>query len=325
MHRRPKAAPGPTARLARSPILTTPPEAPGAPCGILLLDKPLGLSSNAALQRVRWLLGRPKAGHTGSLDPLATGMLPICIGEATKLAGALLAEGKAYEFELTLGSRTDTGDAEGQVVEQAPVPALAAATLAAVLAAASGPQQQVPPMYSALKQGGQPLYKLARQGLSVARAPRAIVIRSLECLGHEGARLRLRAVCSKGTYVRVLAEDIARALGSCGHLTALRRLHVEPFGADPMVTLEQLEACSDRASLLLPADRAVPHLPAVCLDSAATASLLHGQAVRPASPGNSGAATLAGAVRLYGADGAFLGMGEAQPGGLVQPRRLMRP
>lgn len=273
---------------------------------------------------MRWLYGRPKAGHTGSLDPLATGMLPICLGEATKLAGALLAEGKAYEFELTLGQRTDTGDAEGQVIESAPVRAFAPEQLAAVLAAATGPQQQVPPMYSALKQAGQPLYKLARQGLSVPRAARAIVIRSLALLGQEGPRLRLRAVCSKGTYVRVLAEDLARALGSCGHLTALRRLYVEPFSQEPMHTLAALEASPDRLALLLPADRAVLHLPAAHLDAAGTASLLHGQAVRPASLSGQGAAVLAGTLRLYGPDGAFLGLGEAQPGGLVQPRRLLQ-
>lgn len=310
--------------MARSPTLTTPNEGRAAPCGILLLDKPAGLSSNAALQRVRWLYGKPKAGHTGSLDPLATGMLPICIGEATKLAGALLAEGKAYEFELTLGRRTDTGDAEGQVVEERPVPAFDAALLAAVLAAATGPQQQVPPMYSALKQGGQPLYKLARQGLSVERAPRVIEIRSLSLRGQNGPCLQLRVDCTKGTYVRVLAEDLARALGSCGHLSALRRLYVEPFERDPMHTLEQLEASPQRAALLLPADRAVPQLPAAHLDAAATSLLLHGQAVRPASLSATAGVALSGTLRLYGADGAFLGLGEAQPGGWVQPRRLLR-
>jgi tRNA pseudouridine55 synthase len=308
---------------ARSGILATLPEGPAAPCGILLLDKPQGLSSNAALQRVRWLFGKPKAGHTGSLDPLATGMLPLCIGEATKLAGCLLAEGKAYEFELCLGARTDTGDSEGQVVEELPVPELDGTRIAAVLAAATGPQQQVPPMYSALKQAGQPLYKLARKGVTVERAARAIVIESLGLLGHEGARLRLRVQCSKGTYVRVLAEDIARALGTVGHLVALRRLHVEPFGGEPMHTLDEIEARADRASLLLPPDRAVQHLPAARFDEPGTASLLHGQAVRPASLAGAGDIATGGQVRLYGAHGAFLGLGEAQPGGLVQPRRIL--
>ena len=283
----------------------------------------MGLSSNAALQRVRWLFGKPKAGHTGSLDPLATGMLPLCMGEATKLAGCLLAEGKAYEFELSLGARTDTGDSEGQVVEQAPVPTLDGAGIGAVLAAATGPQQQVPPMYSALKQAGQPLYKLARKGVTVERTARAIVIGSLELLGLEGTRLRLRVQCSKGTYVRVLGEDIARALGTVGHLAALRRLHVEPFGGQPMHTLEEIEASADRASLLLPADRAVQHLPSARFDAAGTASLLHGQAVRPARRDGAGDLGAGGPLRLYGADGAFLGLGEAQPGGLVQPRRIL--
>ena len=210
------------ASLPAAPILAKSPDRPVLN-GILLLDKPPGLTSNAALQRVRHLLGRPKAGHTGSLDPLATGMLPICIGEATKLAGALLAGAKAYTVEMRFGARTDTGDAEGQVVERCAVPALDAVLIEAALQGARGPQQQVPPMYSALKRAGEPLYKLARQGLSVERAPRSVVIHVLELLGIGADTLRLRVECSKGTYVRTLVEQLGGRLGSCAHVIALRR------------------------------------------------------------------------------------------------------
>ena len=202
--------------------------APAAPLvGILLLDKPLGLSSNAALQIVRRLAGGIKAGHSGSLDPLASGMLPICLGEATRLAGQLLEGRKAYRFTLQLGERSATGDAEGQIVERCPVPALTRAQIEAVLARFLGAQQQVPPMYSALKRDGQPLYRLARQGLQVERAARALHIDTLQLLDQpRPERLQLSVLCSKGTYVRVLAEDIARALGSCGRLDSLRRDYV---------------------------------------------------------------------------------------------------
>src|SRR6516225_3489747 len=212
------------------------------PSGILLLDKPHGLSSNAALQRVRALYAREKAGHVGSLDPLATGMLPICLGEATKVAGDLLEGRKRYRFRIALGAATATGDTEGEVTASAPIPPLTTAAVEAALAQWRGVQQQVPPMYSAIKRAGQPLYRLARQGVSVPRAARAIEISELTLLRLEGAALELEAQCSKGTYVRVLAEDIARALGTCGHVTALRRLWVEPFAAQPMHTLESLAA-----------------------------------------------------------------------------------
>jgi len=281
------------------------------------------MSSNAALQRVRWLFGRPKAGHTGSLDPLATGMLPICIGEATKLAGALLAERKSYEFDLQLGEQTDTGDAEGSVVATAPVPVLEEPAVRALLAARLGDQQQVPPMYSAIKQGGQPLYKLARQGIEVAREPRAVHLYAMELLALATPLLRVRVECSKGTYVRVLAEDLARDLGTLGHLVALRRLVVEPFAQEPMHTLEAVEAAADRPGLLLPADRAVPQLPAARFDAAGLHALRHGQPAQPQRVETADAPAPGASVRLYGPDGAFLGLGEAQPGGVVQPRRLL--
>ena len=283
-------------------------------CGILLLDKPLGLSSNAALQRVRLLLGRPKAGHTGSLDPLATGMLPICIGEATKLAGELLAGRKGYTFELQLGARTDTADAEGQVIEQQPIPALSDALIDATLQPLRGPQLQVPPMYSALKREGEPLYRLARRGETVERAARPIEIYLLERLGWTPATIQVRVECSKGTYVRVLAEQLAERLGTCGHLSALRRDFVEPFRGQALQTLAQLEG-PGATPRLLPADSAVPHFPALALDEARSRAMGYGQSVQVA-PGEGGT------VRLYDHLGRFLGLGERDAEGAVRPRRL---
>jgi tRNA pseudouridine55 synthase len=282
-------------------------------CGILLLDKPLGLSSNRALQRVRRAYGGAKAGHTGSLDPLASGMLPICLGEATKLAGCLLAGRKRYRFTVRLGERTSTGDAEGEIIERAPVPVLEEGSLRATLAALTGPQLQVPPMYSALKRDGQPLYKLARQGLEVERAARAIEITSLELLGAAEGILDLAVECSKGTYVRVLAEQIAVALGSCGHVTALRREWVEPFAGQPLVSLEALEAGPPPP--LLPPERAVDYLPAIHLDAAGTRAIRHGQClVLPEGAGG-------GSVQLFDADGRFFGLGQLQ-GSELKVQRL---
>ncbi len=203
--------------------------------GILLLDKPAGLSSNAALQRVRRLYARIKAGHTGSLDPLATGMLPICLGEATKIAGELLSERKGYVFTLRLGTRTSTGDAEGAAVETAAVPAMLLADVAARAALLLGPRMQVPPMYSALKRQGEPLYKLARRGVEVEREARSIQIYALEVLSVAVPDVQARVVCSKGTYVRTLGEELALLLGTCGHLVGLRREFVAPFELEPHV------------------------------------------------------------------------------------------
>ena len=288
--------------------------------GIVLLDKPAGLSSNAALQRVRRLCGAGKAGHAGSLDPLATGMLPVCLDEATKIAGEILSSRKRYRFTLELGTRTATGDTEGAVLERCAVPALAPESIEAALERLRGPGQQVPPMFSALKRGGRPLYELARAGVSVAREPRAIELYELTLLAQVGERLELATVCSKGTYVRVLAEDIARALGTCGHVAALRREWVAPFEGEPMHTLEAIErACAAGAlgELMLPADRPLEHLPAVRLDAGQAARVRHGQAVPTA-----GAAP--GKARLYDERGAFMGIGELAAGE-VRPRRLFNP
>jgi tRNA pseudouridine55 synthase len=286
--------------------------------GILLLDKPRGLSSNAALQRVRRLTGADKAGHVGSLDPLATGMLPICLGEATKVAGEITAARKRYQFSIALGARTATGDLEGEVVETGAVPVLAAAQVELVLDRFRGSQSQVPPMYSALKRDGQPLYKLARAGVTVERAARQIEIAELSLLGLAQGQLELVALCSKGTYIRVLAEDIARALGTCGHVVALRRLYVEPFDCEPMYTLVEVEAACEggRVPGMIAADAALPGMPVVRLTAELAGRLAHGQTVVVAG------GTPGGKVRLYDAQGRFMGLGEADTQGQVRPRRM---
>ena len=287
--------------------------------GILLLDKPLGLSSNSALQRVRRLLQAEKAGHVGSLDPLATGMLPICLGEATKIAGEVLAGRKRYRFAIALGARTATGDVEGPIVEELPVPRLERSRLDETLARFTGTTLQVPPMYSAIKRDGQPLYKLARAGVEVERAPREIEIFELVVLAHDQAHLELEVSCSKGTYVRTLSEDLAKALGTCGHVAALRRLHVEPFEGEPMVTLDAVAALAQRGErpALLPPERGVPQLPTVQLSMAAAIRVTHGQAVSVPPE-----TTPTGRVRLYDGNGQFFGIGEADGTGQVRPRRL---
>jgi tRNA pseudouridine55 synthase len=292
--------------------------APGLVNGILLLDKPLRLSSNAALQKTRRLLGASKAGHVGSLDPLATGMLPICLGEATKIAGDILSGRKMYRFTVALGTRTSTGDTEGGVVESAAVPSFDEARLDAVLAQFLGNQTQIPPMYSALKKDGQPLYKLARAGIEVERAARQIEIFSLGRQAWSAEQLNLEVLCSKGTYVRTLAEDIAKALGTCGHVQALRRVYVEPFENAPMETLESIASAIEAGSrpALLPADAPLQHMVAVRLDSRATVKILHGQPVLAGECGT------AGRVRLYDAQGAFIGIGESDGAGGVRPKRL---
>jgi len=285
--------------------------------GILLLDKPLGVSSNAALQRVRRLLGAAKAGHVGSLDPLATGMLPICLEEATKIAGEILAGRKCYRFSIGLGARTATGDAEGAVIQSLPIPALQPEDIGRALASFRGRQSQIPPMYSALKRDGVPLYRLARAGQVVERTARAIDISDLKLLSFDGARMELEVICSKGTYVRTLAEDIARALGTCGYVTRLHRVYVEPFVSEPMHTLESVASAraAGQFPALLPADGALGHLAALHLDAARAQRLRQGQAV-------AADATASGSVRLYDESGCFFGLGVADGAGQVRPRRL---
>ncbi len=286
--------------------------------GILLLDKPAGMSSNAALQRVRRLLGGFKAGHAGSLDPLATGMLPLCLGEATKIAGEILSSRKRYRFTIALGRRTATGDREGAVTEEAPVPEGWQQRLAAALGTFIGPGRQVPPMYSALKRDGRRLYALARAGVTVEREARAIEIFELAPVSLTNEAVALEVLCSKGTYVRTLAEDIARALGTCGHLTALHRCWVEPFEEEPMETLEAVtRACeAGTAPRVLPADLPLAHLPAAELEAWQADRIAHGQeAVLECAPP-------AGRLRLYDAKRRFLGIGQSLGGGTIRPRRL---
>jgi tRNA pseudouridine55 synthase len=288
------------------------------PDGILLLDKPAGMSSNAALQRVRRLLGGCKAGHAGSLDPLATGMLPLCLGEATKVAGEILSSRKRYRFTIALGRRTATGDREGAVIEEAPVPQGWQQSLEGVLGGFLGAGRQVPPMYSALKRDGRPLYALARAGVTVEREARAIEIFELAPVSLTREAVELEVLCSKGTYVRTLAEDIARALGTCGYVTALHRCWVEPFEEEPMQTLEAVtRACAaDTGPRLLPADRPLAHLPAAALEGWQAERIGHGQeVVLVRTPP-------AGRVRLYDAQRRFLGIGESDGRGKIRPRRL---
>ena len=291
------------------------------PNGILLLDKPSGLTSNGALQRVRRAFNAASAGHVGTLDPMATGMLPLCLDEATKVIAEIESGAKAYEFTIALGSRTDTGDAEGTVVEEAPVPVLDSSAIERVLARFRGVQQQVPPMYSALKREGRPLYELARKGIEVERAARTIDVRELTLARAGSTSLELVCECAKGTYIRVLGEDIARALGTLGHLTRLRRPWVEPFRGMPMVSLEAALEGAAAGAGLLPPDVALQAVPRATLDDAQVSAVRHGQAVRCETDPE---VAVGRRVRLYSPDSAFLGLAEALPDGWLQPRRLFR-
>jgi tRNA pseudouridine55 synthase len=290
------------------------------PTGIILLDKPQGLTSNGALQRVRRSYGAASAGHVGTLDPMATGMLPLCLDEATKVIAEIESGAKCYEFTVQLGARTDTGDAEGQVVEQQPVPPLDAELIERVLAGFRGKIQQVPPMYSALKREGRPLYELARKGIEVERAARTVEIRRLELVAARDDALDLVCECAKGTYIRVLGEDISRVLGTLGHLIRLRRTWVEPFREMPMFTLEAVLAGAEDANGLLKPEVALRGLPEAWVTAEQVVALRHGQAVRS---GVKPAAEPGRRVCLYGPGGVFLGLAEPLPDGLLQPRRLM--
>jgi tRNA pseudouridine55 synthase len=286
--------------------------------GIFLLDKPEGYSSNQAVQKVRWLFDARKAGHTGSLDPLATGMLPICLGEASKTAGFMLDASKTYLASARFGRATATGDIEGEVVSETPVPDLSEPDIRRVFQYFQGSIEQVPPMYSALKHQGQPLYKLARAGQEVERMPRKVTIHSLELLSWVSPMMEFRLQCSKGTYVRTLAEDLAAALGSCAHLQALRRLEVEPFPEAGMHSLQKLEQAAreeKQDSLLLPLDAGLDGWPVVVLENEACTRFTNGNpaAVKEPHSGN---------VRVFGHDGQILGLGEVRPDGKVHPKRV---
>jgi tRNA pseudouridine55 synthase len=287
--------------------------------GVLLLDKPSGITSNAALQKVRHLFRAQKAGHTGTLDPMATGLLPVCLGEATKFSHLLLEADKTYAATILLGVTTRTGDLEGEITARREVRAKRE-DIEHALKAFVGGILQTPPMYSAIKRGGQPLYKLARAGGEVPRTPRSIVIHSLVLLGFEGDELKLFVSCSKGTYVRVLAEDLGRALGCGACLSGLRREGVGSFRLSPgAVTLEELEqmAPAGRDALLLPQDALVSSLPRLELDSRGALQLSHGQCVINSE------IQAVGLARIYGPCGIFLGVAEVMPPGRIVPRRLV--
>ncbi len=290
--------------------------------GVLLLDKPTGLTSNKALQSVKRLFGARKAGHTGSLDPLATGLLPICFGEATKVSGFLLDADKRYVVTCKLGVATDTGDAEGEEAERAPVPALDADRVEAALAGFRGPIEQLPPMYSAIKHQGQRLYDLARQGVEVEREPRQVEIYHLEAIAQREDELELAVHCAKGTYIRTLAEDIARALGTVGHVCALRRLGLGPYQDPAMWTMEMLEARAETGrealdATLLPMDSALQQYTGVELADDLAYFVAQGQPIFvPKAPTE-------GWLRLYDRAGSFIGMGQALDDGRIGPKRLV--
>jgi tRNA pseudouridine55 synthase len=233
--------------------------------GVFLLNKPLGISSNAALQKVRWLYCAEKAGHTGALDPLASGLLPICLGEATKFSHYLLDSTKRYQTTIQLGHSTTTGDVEGEILLQAEIPELDEERIRQVLAQFKGNIEQVPPMYSALKKEGRPLYELARKGIEIEREARPVSIYAIELLSFTAQSITLDITCSKGTYIRVLGEDVAQALGSYGHLTYLHRIKTGPFDLIPSYTIEYLESLNEaeREALLLPVYAPVDHFPKI--------------------------------------------------------------
>lgn len=288
--------------------------------GVVLLDKPLNVSSNHALQKVKRLFNANKAGHTGSLDPLATGMLPICLGEATKISAFLLDADKVYRFKCKLGEKTTTGDAEGEVINSRPFEQITAADIEACLPQFIGDIQQVPPMYSALKKDGQRLYDLARQGIEVERKPRPVTIYSLQLLSYENGEAELQTYCSKGTYVRTLAEDIGESLNCGAYVTELRRLSVGPYQQE-MVTLEELQQLAEQGfevldSHLLPSDSGISDWPVITLDADSAYYVKLGQAVQVCG------APTEGMVRLY-ADDVFIGVGTILDDGKVAPKRML--
>ncbi|MEP6899101.1 MAG: tRNA pseudouridine(55) synthase TruB [Rhodanobacter sp.] len=282
--------------------------------GIVLLDKPIGLSSNQALQSVRRLLRAAKGGHAGALDPLATGLLPLCFGEATKLAGSLLGSRKAYVAECRLGITTDSGDREGEILQQRPVPLLDDARIETALAKLRGRILQVPPMYSALKRDGERLYVKARRGESVEVPPREVDVHRLDLLSRDDATLTLQVECGSGTYVRSLAVDLGEDLGCGAHLAGLRRLWVEPFLEPQMVTLEALQQAAEQGdeallAWLLPISAGLHDLPAIQLDEAQSMAISRGQQIPlPGAPNS-------GRFVAYAGDGALLALIELDPDG----------
>jgi tRNA pseudouridine55 synthase len=285
--------------------------------GVLLLDKPTGLTSNAALQKARWLLNAEKGGHTGTLDPLATGLLPLCFGEATKFAGELLDADKSYRATLRLGVTTDTADSDGSVLLTRPVE-VDADKWRVAMADFRGEIDQIPPMHSALKRDGKPLYEYARQGIELPREARHITIYRLELVSFSGDEAVIEVDCSKGTYIRTLAADLGEKLGCGAHLTALRRTRIANLDVAAAISLEQLEALSsaERDAQLSPVDALLAEMSMAHLNAFETERITHGQGVRwEGVPG--------ARQRLYASDGRFLGLAEQSADGWLNPRRLI--
>ena len=285
--------------------------------GALVVDKPVGMTSHDVVQAIRNGTGLRRAGHTGTLDPLATGLLPLCFGEATKFSADLLDADKTYEAEIKLGVTTDSGDAEGEIIATAAVD-VEKSEIFRVLPQFAGDIRQIPPMHSALKRNGRPLYELARKGIEVEREPRAVTIHAIDLLSFTGDRLTLRVTCSKGTYIRVLAADIGKALGCGAHLTGLRRTVVGDLGLAGSVTLAELEALDEagRSEYLQPVDALLHSLPLVTVEGEAAERFRHGNPVDLA-------AGLAGKIRVY-ADGRLIGIGEPGADGRLWPKRLVQ-
>ncbi|OOV86232.1 tRNA pseudouridine(55) synthase TruB [Oceanospirillum linum] len=288
--------------------------------GVLLLNKPKGISSNRALQRVRAMFNASKAGHTGNLDPMATGLLPLCFGEATKFSSYLLDADKAYIATARLGLVSDTGDAEGTIIQERPVPELSDAQICDAMAKFLGDIEQVPPMYSALKQNGQPLYKLAREGKTVERKARAVTIFELKLLEWDAPDMTFSVRCSKGTYVRTLAEDIGETLGCGAHLVMLHRTHTGGFDASGMLEFDRLQSERDQDQsldgYLLDTDVLVAHFPKKNLSAEETARILHGQDITCDQ-------VYSDKVRLYDEQERFIGLAESAEAGRLKPRRLV--
>lgn len=295
--------------------------------GIVIIDKPMGASSNEVLQQVKRLYGAAKAGHTGSLDPLATGVLPVCLGNATNISQYLLDSDKDYRTIAKLGIRTTTGDSEGEIVQERPV-AVTEQEVEAVLVKFRGQGEQMPSMYSAIKHNGQPLYKLAREGIVVERKARPITIYRLAMTAFRGDEIELEVDCSKGTYVRTLVEDIGEMLGCGAHVIGLRRLKAGPYSEEGAFTIERLEQIRDDGGhkalddILMAQDSAVSQMPAVALGEASSFYLMQGQSIQVSRT------PTFGFVRIYramtDAPDVFLGIGEMTDDGLVAPRRLVK-
>ena len=289
--------------------------------GIIVIDKPIGRTSNHVLQQIKRTFDAKKAGHTGSLDPLATGVLPICLGEATKVSQYLLDGDKCYQVTCKLGITTDTGDSDGNVVAEMPIPEITEQILYAVLPSFIGQQQQVPPMYSALKFQGQPLYKLARQGIEIERKSRTVNIYDIILISFTSDSFTLEVKCSKGTYIRTLVEDISASLSTGGHVIALRRLESAGYAIEQAITIESIEECADEGinvldKLLLPTEEALPNWPKIEADDEQVLALRCGQQIQVEQKYEGVQ------IRLFDRLGIFLGLGEMSQKGIISPKRV---